>query len=44
MSLAKVLTCALKNGFEYDEYAKKYRESLTVDNFQRSYLNVYLEK
>lgn len=44
INLAEVLTRALKSGFKYDEYAKKYRESLTVDNFQKSYLNVYLEK
>lgn len=42
-SLAEVLTQALKKEFEYDEYAKDYRESLTVDNFQKSYFNVYLE-
>lgn len=43
-SLAETLTRALSRHFEYDEYAKKYQESLTVADFQNSYRNVYFGK
>lgn len=42
-SLANVLSTALESNFQYDEYAKKYKYSVDVDVFKKSYLNLYFD-
>lgn len=42
--LAETIVKALNDDFKYDEKAKKYQKSLTVDNFQEAYRSMYFEK